>query len=228
MYRNIDGTSFVDDGLVTVPITGYTRGATAGDFDADGYLDAYLDAYLGGYWNGSDQYIPDHIVMSHGGTSYTTTEVSGSNGHSIGSAWGDIDNDGHLDLFVGNFSHAGQPQSQWLRNWGPDVRSDTQFTFDNKGTGGVVWQESFASPSLGDYDNDGDLDLFFTTVYGGDSSVLYRNDGNWNFSNVTSSEGLPGFTSTYQNAWGDYDNDGDLDLISGGRLFRNNLDNNNN
>ena len=43
---------------------------------------------------------------------------------------------------------------------------------------------------------------------------------------MSSSEGLPGFTSTYQNAWGDYDNDGDLDLISGGRLFRNDLDNN--
>ena len=274
LFRNVNGTKFVDDGLVTGPYK-YSRGATAGDFNNDGFL----DAYTGGYWD-EVQYFPDHLIMSNGGTSYTTTEVSGStmptrgvtaadfdedndldvylswyhllanvllqnngsggftnmassygatggNGHSIGAAWGDIDNDGHMDLFAGNFAHPGQPESRWLRNQGPvDVGDD--YTFEDMGTGGVVWKESFASPSLGDYDNDGDLDLFFTTVYGGDSSVLYRNDGNWTFTNVTTDEGLPGVTSTYQNAWGDYDNDGDLDLVFGGRLYRNDLDNSNN
>ena len=41
-------------------------------------------------------------------------------GHSIGSAWGDFDNDGHIDLFAGNFAHqdgrGDQPKSRWLRN----------------------------------------------------------------------------------------------------------------
>ena len=94
----------------------------------------------------------------------------GGNGHSIGAAWGDFDNDGWIDLFAGNFSRPGQPQSRFLRNRGPE----TGFTFDDKGTCGLHWQESYASPAVGDYDNDGDLDL----MSGG---RLWRNGGNRNF-----------------------------------------------
>ena len=85
---------------------------------------------------------------------------------------------------------------------------------------GLRWQESYASPALGDFDNDGYLDLFFTTVYKGDKSVLYRNNGDWTFSEVTENAGVA-TASTYQGSWADYDNDGDLDLLSGGKLFRN-------
>ena len=51
--------------------------------------------------------------------------------------------------------------------------------------------------------------------------MLYRNDGDWNFTNVTGEAGLRGIRSTTQAAWGDFDNDGDLDLMSGGQLWRN-------
>ena len=71
-----------------------------------------------------------------------------------------------------------------------------------------------------DFDNDGDLDLYFTTVYGGDHCVLYRNDGNWHFTDVTAESGIEAAT-TYQAAWADYDNDGDLDLLTGSRLYQN-------
>ncbi|MDP7743882.1 MAG: VCBS repeat-containing protein, partial [Lentisphaeria bacterium] len=145
----------------------------------------------------------------------------GAWGHTIGSAWGDFDNDGYLDLFVGNFSHSAsyQDRPQFLRNPGAAGGAfQLMKTLD-----GADWQESYASPALGDYDNDGDLDLFFTTVYGGDSPVLYRNDGNWNFTNVTAAEGLSGLGPTYQAAWADIDNDGDLDLATGGKIFVNNV-----
>ncbi len=189
------------------------RGITACDFDNDGDTDIYVTHYRleanvlwlndgkGGLTNGAG---------SHG--------AAGGNGHGIGSAWGDIDNDGLIDLFAGNFAHGGQPQSQFLKNLGPAQGHH----FENKGTCGLHYQESYGSPALGDCDNDGDLDLFFTTVYGGDQAVLYRNDGNWQFSNITTEAGLQNIRNTFQAAWGDFDNDGDLDLMAGGRLWRNN------
>ena len=63
--------------------------------------------------------------------------------------------------------------------------------------------------------------MFFTTVYGGNFSVLYRNEGNWKFSNVTAAEKIPNLPPTYQAAWADIDNDGDLDLCTAGKLFVN-------
>ena len=195
------------------------RGVTAADFDVDGDLDVYVSNY---------RLQPNYLFENDGQGNITDTAGShgaqGGNGHSIGAAWGDMDNDGHIDLFAGNFAHRGQPESQFLKNLGPAGGFDFQ---DQSGSAGLGYQESYASPSLADYDNDGDLDLFLTTVYTGDHSVLYRNNGSWNFSDVTGSEGLSGLGKTYMNAWADFDNDGDLDLAADGRIFRNNESGNN-
>jgi hypothetical protein len=145
----------------------------------------------------------------------------GAWGHTIGSAWGDLDSDGHLDLFVGNFSHAPayQDRPKFYRNLGP--KAGYRFADKTKGAS-LAWQESFASPALGDFDNDGFLDLFFSTVYPRDHCVLYRNNGNWTFTDVTKATHVVG-RLTYQATWAYFDNDGDLDLLTGGRLFRNDL-----
>jgi len=188
------------------------RGITACDFDNDGDTDVYVTHYrleANVLWLNDGKGGLTNAAGSHG--------ADGGSGHGIGSAWGDIDNDGLIDLFAGNFAHGGQPQSQFLRNLGPGQ----DHHFENKGTCGLHYQESYSSPALGDYDNDGDLDLFFTTVYGGDQAVLYRNEGNWQFRNVTTESGLQNIRNTFQAAWGDFDNDGDLDLMAGGRLWRN-------
>jgi len=69
--------------------------------------------------------------------------------------------------------------------------------------------------------------LFFTTVYGTASfgrknyPVLYRNDGLWKFTDVTPDAGPAKLPPTYQAAWADFDNDGDLDLATSGKLFAN-------
>lgn len=212
------------------------RGITAADFNEDGFVDVFVSNYRlqpNHLWinrNGklSEQAnkhgaggIPDAVIKYTGGISYPIC------GHTIGSAWGDLDNDGHIDLFVGNFSHppADQDRPQFLRNLGPTQSYQFEDKSDNAE---LAWQESFASPALADYDNDGDLDLYFTTVYGTGSGgiknypVLYRNDGDWKFVNVTREAGLAKLGPTYQAAWADIDNDGDLDLCSNGRLFRNN------
>jgi len=144
-----------------------------------------------------------------------------------GAGWADFNHDGLFDLFAGNFAHVDnrgdQPKSRFLRNLGPEKNH----AFADLGAGGVFYQESYASPAAGDYDNDGQLDLFFTTVYGTASfnrpnhPVLFRNTGGFAFANVTAAAKLAGLPPTYQAAWADFDNDGDLDLVTAGKLFVN-------
>ena len=197
------------------------RGVTAADYDEDGDVDVYVSNY---------RLAPNFLLQNDGQGKLTDVAAKagvagdgglGAWGHTIGSTWGDLDNDGHIDLFAGNFSHrpAYQDRPKFYRSLGPAGA----FRFeDRSGAAGLAWQESFASPTLGDFDNDGLLDLFFSTVYPRDHCVLYRNTGNWRFKNVTGESGISA-KQTYQAAWGDFDNDGRLDMITGGRLWRNRL-----
>jgi hypothetical protein len=193
------------------------RGVTAADYNNDGATDVFVSNYR---LRGNILWRNAKAPADAGNLHFASVEagVLGEGSHSIGSCWGDIDNDGLIDLFVGNFAHGGQPQSRFYHNLGPEKN----YTFDKKGACGVGYQESYASPALGDYDNDGDLDLYFTTVYGHNHARLYRNEGNWTFVDVTGEVGLAGMGPTYQAGWADYDNDGDLDLMTGGSLHRNN------
>lgn len=203
------------------------RGVTACDFDQDGDSDIYVSNYR----------LQPNLLWVNDGTGglsecaadygVTATSQGFAGGHSIGAAWGDFDGDGCFDLFAGNFAHVDsrgdQPKSRFLRSLGPQGG----YRFEDLGPCGVFYQESYASPAAADYDNDGDLDLFFTTVYADASfgvknyPVLYRNDGGFTFTDVTADQGLAELPATYQAAWADYDRDGDLDLVTGGRLFEN-------
>jgi len=208
--NNGDGTfSDATAGLPPLP-TVISLGACWADLDEDGDVDVYVSNY---------RLQPNLLWRNDGNMVFTDVADEygvASGGHTIGSAWGDLDDDGHIDLFVGNFSHSGQPPPKFLRNQGPP-----EYHFEDMSSGaGLQWQESFASSALGAFDNDGDLDLYFTTVYGGDHCVLYQNDGQWHFTDVTAQAGIQA-DQTYQAAWADYDNGGDLDLLTDGKLYEN-------
>ncbi|MFT5304433.1 MAG: hypothetical protein ACI814_005261 [Mariniblastus sp.] len=195
------------------------RGITAADYDRDGDLDIYVSNY---------RLQPNSLLQNDGHAKFSNVAnklavdgdgALGAWGHTIGSAWGDFDNDGNFDLFVGNFSHppAYQDRPAFLKNLG----KAQGFKFsDQSKLAGLRWQESYASPAVADYDNDGRLDLFFTTVYDGDKSVLYRNVGDWKFEDRSANSNVDK-PKTYQAAWADFDNDGAVDLVTGGRLMRN-------
>jgi len=207
------------------PYTAYTkpgRGVSSCDWDEDGDVDIYVSNYrleANALWENDGSAGFTEVALDVGAAG-VDDGWSYSFGHTIGSVWGDLDNDGDFDLFVGNFSHSPsyQDRPQFLENLGPD--EGWSFT-DRAADAGLAWQESYGGPSLADYDNDGDLDLYFSTVYTGDHPVLYRNDGDWRFTDVTAEAGLSGLGPTYQSNWADFDRDGDLDLASDSALWVN-------
>ena len=116
-----------------------------------------------------------------------------------GVAVGDYNGDGYLDFAASNRS-----DGTWLYT----NNGNNTFTFSKlstiESTHGITW---------GDYDNDGDLDLFAAHFQFGSADQLYRNHGDGTFTNVAAEAGVNSSTGSLGAAWGDYDNDGDLDLF---------------
>ena len=221
------------------------RGVTAADFDEDGDMDIYVSNYRLGpnfLWINDGTGNFTNLALEYGvkGNDNICTDGVTTNhwyGHSIGSTFGDLDNDGHLDLIVGNFDH------NWSCGGNPDYQDPPQFYrnmgavsnwhFEDKTAAvNLPYVESHASPAPADFDNDGDLDFFISTVagsYAGQKCTMMRNNGNWSFTDISVETGLDITTtkSNFQAAWADYDDDGDLDLFSGRKLYRNPLMNGN-
>jgi len=116
----------------------------------------------------------------------------------------DINNDGHLDAFV---CHDVAPNVVYLN----DGLGNLQFQmggFGNScGNYGSIWV---------DYDNDGDMDLYVAKCGCDANDILMRNDGGGQFVQVAGPLGWNDFHQSWSSAWGDYDNDGDMDVLIGG------------
>jgi PKD repeat protein len=174
-----------------------------GDYDNDGDQDLYVANHTS----------PSRLFRNEGGGSFIDVTSGPLSANACRSAvWGDYDNDGDLDLYLGRESN--QPD-MLLRNEGSGV-------FVDAATDEMSVEKSTESAAWGDYDNDGDLDLFVSR--GSTSSQLLRNDGDGAFANRASG---PFAEPTTSGAWGDFDNDGDLDvccvLYETGAIIRNDL-----
>ncbi|MBN2537221.1 CRTAC1 family protein, partial [candidate division WOR-3 bacterium] len=160
-------------------------------------------------------------------------EVDGWFGHTIGAAWADFDNDGDLDLFTADLAHPRyiefSNRSRLYENLGPGA--EPRFR-DVRAKSGIRYEETHSNPAWADVDNDGDLDLYITSIYEGRRSFLYENLGRpFPDSCVLFRETTWLSGTRADNGWGcafaDFDNDGDMDLVvgsgSGVRLYRNDL-----
>ncbi|MBK7816335.1 MAG: CRTAC1 family protein [Sphingobacteriaceae bacterium] len=163
LYVNNGGLSFTS---YTIADGRATLGGSWGDYDNDGDLDLYIANY-------TNQ--ASILYNNSGAPLYTLTPVSASTvqvtGNSVGSAWGDIDNDGNLDLFV---CDDGGNNHLYLNSGFPT------YTFTSVSSGQIVNDggNSFGC-TLGDYDNDGSLDVFVANQLN-QTNFLYHNNGNAN------------------------------------------------
>jgi hypothetical protein len=203
---NSAGTSLGgDQAFSTTPIAWFGRvpsafpagvGGTAaawGDFDNDGRPDVILS---GTSVPGSRRTQLWHNTAS--GFTNVTTQLTQLRNSTV--AWGDFNNDGLLDVVIAGSSSTGLVTQVWLN-------TGTDFTNMNAALTGV----SVGTFALGDFDNDGRLDIALIGTAAGSVPVtqVWRNTGN-GFTNINA--GLPGVSSG-SIAWGDFDNDGRLDLL---------------
>jgi len=193
-----------------------------GDYNNDGYLDVFVDngsiTFFGPQKGNNSFYANDgdgtftrkgeadigNIVYEGSGNSPYRTFGSGF-------GWTDFNNDGYLDIF--NCSGGGKDNVLWQNN-----PSTGQFDDVTPGVMKPV-QTSFISASWVDYDNDGDMDLFACNMIDGNiwHNYLFRNNSTTTTVSFDSLTGIgPLVTDTYESmgsAWGDVDNDGDLDVF---------------
>lgn len=194
IYRNDDG-SFTD---IEAGLTGVEKGAAAwGDYDSDGDLDLALS---GDNPAGQDT---ARIYKNEGSDTFVPIGAYIDGAENAALDWGDIDNDGDLDLAMIGRTDAFNIIFETLiyRNDGSDTFTQLDAGLDSVEDGSIYF---------GDYDADNDQDLLYTGKY---EAWIYENDGSGNFTGI---EDQPGGMNVSDASWGDYDDDGDLDFAIAG------------
>ena len=209
LRNNGDGT-FTDITAAAGISTGGLVSCAWGDYDGDGDLDLYLAVGCNPGTN--------FLYRNNGNSTFTDVTaaagVGGDSAHcSLDAAWSDYDNDGDLDLYV-VYTELNDPSpraNQLFRNTG-GVFSDVAVST------GTNLVSASRRALWADYDNDGFPDLLVVNV-SSRSDVLYHNNRNGTFSNVTAAAGIVESANCYDEVWADLNNDGFLDIFCAGDSF---------
>lgn len=215
-FKNINGTfNKVDLGINT---SNHNKQVIWVDFDNDGDKDLFVTSV-----NGENKFFRNEGNLLF--TDITATCGLFTNDlYTYGASFGDIDNDGDLDVFISNRDVTTANQHNYL------YRNDNGFFVDISATSGITLgnQLSFCS-SFFDYDNDGDQDIYVSNDKYAQINRLYQNDGFGNFTDVSVISGAGIAIDAMSTTIGDYNNDGWFDIYitntTGGNFhLRNNGD----
>ena len=239
LYRNNGDGTFTNVTLKAgVDDVRWNTSAAFLDYDKDGDLDLFVAAYLDFTVKGNIicrslggmrdyctpleyQPLPDRLFRNEGDGSFTNvTGAAGMrsvSGKGLGVVCFDVNADGWTDIYVANDRTANQ---LWI-NLGNGTFEETALVsgtaYNADGTA-----ESSMGVTAGDFDNDGDEDLFMTHLIT-ETNTLYLNDGTANCQDATRQFGLARDSFAYTGfgtEWFDYDNDGSLDLfVANGAVF---------
>jgi hypothetical protein len=244
-HNNHDGTFTDVAEKAGVTLGNWSDGATWGDYDGDGRLDLFVSGYL--HYDVKHQPTagdgtvprafcqlrgapvmcgprglpgePDHLFHNNGDGTFTDTSVKAGvsdpgNYYGFTTIFADVNNDGRVDLLVANDS---SPNYLYVN------KGDGTFEDDGYLSGFALNKDGREIASMGlavgDYRNNGSLDLLVTD-FSDDYKVLYRNDGELNFSDVSDQVGIAQVPVPFL-GWGagliDYDNDGwkDIFMVNG-------------
>ncbi len=242
LYHNNHNGTFTDKAeSAGVALGNWSPGSTWGDYDGDGLLDLYVTGYVHfdrnnlpvsgtkavGYasclYRGQTVNCgprglpgePDHLFHNNGDGTFT--DVTAKAGvedkdkyYGFAAIFVDINGDGKPDLVVGNDS---EPNFLYIN------KGDGTFEDDSYVSGFALNKDGREIASMGiaagDYKNNGQID-FYVTDFGDDYKVLFHNDGDASFTDVSYKSGIAQTTIPFV-GWGDgfldYDNDGWLDLF---------------
>jgi hypothetical protein len=232
LHNNGNGT-FTDVSKTSgTAMTGWSVSAAFLDYDRDGWLDLYVGSYLRYSVEGAtkcfspsgaldyctpNSYRPMPGRLFHNNRNGTFTDVTAKAriasefGPALGVSTADFNTDGWIDIYVANDS---QPNQLWINQHDGTFRNTALLA------GAALTQEGKAEASMGvdagDFDNDGDEDVFITEQTG-EGHNLYVNDGRGGFEDQGSRSGLAAASlgnTGFGTAWFDYDNDGWLDLLA--------------
>jgi len=212
-FKNMGHRGF-EDRTESANLTGITGGLNMvhGDYDNDGWVDVFV---LRGGWFGEDGNHPNSLLKNNGDGTFTDVTISTNiySEHPTQTAsWGDFNNDGWLDLFIGNESTEGSNHiSELYQNNGDGTFSDVAQAHNINAIGfikAVIW---------GDINNDGFLDLYISRL--GEPNLLFQNSGpenNYHFKEISKKSGVTEPLNSFPAWFWDFNNDGWEDIwVSG-------------
>ncbi len=238
IYGDTSGVTFMkagDDGTSYTEISGpeniFAQRANFIDLNNDGHLDAFVchDVQPNVYYLNDGA---DNLQYFQGANPNGIPSGLGLSGGNYGSIWIDYNNDGLTDLFIAKCRGGSGPDkiNQLWRNKGMNAQGKYEYE-DVSGNPGVNLNDPIQTWSAvwADFNNDGFLDVFvgasaLPTEPADGPSKLMRNNGDGTFTDVTSGAGFNLNLTSIENIAGDFDNDGNVDILFNGGIYFGNGD----